>query len=159
MPHSRTSKIKKLSLKLSAKKKDPRAPETTPERSYVMSCIRGRGNKSTELIMLFILRQYKLKGWRRHQPLQGRPDFCFPKNKIVIFVDGCFWHGCPKCYKAPRKNIAFWAKKVARNIQRDKRNTRVLRKQGWSVLRFWEHGLMNMGTVAKRIMRKFEGTK
>ncbi|MBX3708278.1 MAG: very short patch repair endonuclease [Gammaproteobacteria bacterium] len=135
------------------KKKDPRAPKTTPERSYIMSRIRSRGNKSTELAMLFILREHKIKGWRRHLPLQGNPDFCFPKNRLVIFVDGCFWHGCPKCYRMPKKNVAFWTDKVKRNILRDKKNNRMLRKDNWTVLRIWEHSLSNTKIIADRVKK------
>src|SRR5580698_6691086 len=89
------------------KKKDPRAPNTTPERAYVMSCIRGRNNKTTELAMICILKKFYITGWRRHLPLRGKPDFCFPKQRVIVFVDGCFWHGCPRCYKKPKQNTKF----------------------------------------------------
>jgi len=71
---------------------------TPTARSSVMSRVRGRGNKVTELKLLALLRQNKITGWRRHLRLPGKPDFAFPKKKVSVFVDGCFWHGCPKCY-------------------------------------------------------------
>ena len=71
---------------------------TKEKRSEVMSLIRGKGNKETENALLALLRQNKITGWRRHLPLPGKPDFAFQKQKVAVFVDGCFWHGCPKCY-------------------------------------------------------------
>ncbi len=66
------------------------------KRSKVMAAIRSKGNKDTELRLAFILRAYGIKGWRRHYPLPGKPDFVFPKQRLAVFVDGCFWHSCPK---------------------------------------------------------------
>lgn len=123
----------------------------TPERSRLMAKIRGKGNKSTELSFKQLLRKENITGWRRHLPLPGRPDFAFPKKRIAVFLDGCFWHGCPKCYKAPSRNSAFWAEKVARNRLRDRRTDRLLRKDGWSVIRVWEHSLRLPESVVKRI--------
>jgi len=118
-----------------------------------MSRIRSKYNSSTELRLLEILRSNGLTGWRRHLPLIGQPDFTFRSAKLVIFVDGCFWHGCPKCYKPPAHNAEFWAKKVAYNVRRDRRIARTLRARGWSVLRIWEHSLKAPDTVARRIRR------
>ena len=124
---------------------------TTKKRSEVMSLIRGKGNKETEGALLALLRQNKISGWRRHLPLPGKPDFAFaggpsrqasvPKQKVAVFVDGCFWHGCPKCYKRPKTNWKFWDRKRADNMARDKRVTRQLRRQGWKVIRIWQHSL------------------
>jgi DNA mismatch endonuclease (patch repair protein) len=70
----------------------------------MMFLINGRGNKQTEKVLLFHLRQAKVTGWRRYLPLPGKPDFAFTKQKVAVFVDGCFWHGCPKCYTRPKTN-------------------------------------------------------
>jgi DNA mismatch endonuclease, patch repair protein len=59
-----------------------------------MAAVRSRGNKDTELKLIAILRGYHIKGWRRHQPLPGKPDFLFRRYRLAVFVDGCFWHGC-----------------------------------------------------------------
>lgn len=73
--------------------------------------------------------------------LPGIPDLCFFSERIAIFVDGCFWHGCPQHYSAPAHNAEFWANKVARNIARDKQADAVLEAEGWTVVRIWEHQL------------------
>jgi DNA mismatch endonuclease (patch repair protein) len=73
-----------------------------------MARVRSRGNKATELKLVSFLRSEGMVGWRRHLPLPGKPDFAFPKQKVAVFVDGCFWHGCPKCYTRPKSNLKFW---------------------------------------------------
>lgn len=134
----------------------PREIPTTPQRSRIMSAIRGKGNKSTELRLISVMRTYGISGWRRNQLLPGRPDFAFPSSQLAIFVDGCFWHGCPKCYKEPKQNVAFWREKIRRNVARDKRNSRQLRKLGWSVLRIREHSLNDGERIAHRIGRALQ---
>ncbi len=111
------------------------------KRSDVMSRIRSRGNKDTELALVRVFRAHRITGWRRHQPVFGKPDFVFPKLRLALFADGCFWHGCPKHATKPRNNAAFWRKKFAANKARDRLVTRTLRKNGWRVLRIWEHTL------------------
>jgi DNA mismatch endonuclease (patch repair protein) len=111
------------------------------KRSLVMSRVRGRDNEATELKLLTLLKQNKITGWRRHLPLPGKPDFAFPKYKVAVFVDGCFWHGCPKCYTRPKTNRKFWDKKREDNMTRDRRVNRQLRRQGWKVIRIWQHSL------------------
>jgi DNA mismatch endonuclease (patch repair protein) len=68
-----------------------------------------------------------------------RVDILFPRRRIAVFVDGCFWHGCPEHYNTPRTNAGYWARKIARNISRDRQADDLLTGAGWSVLRFWEH--------------------
>jgi DNA mismatch endonuclease, patch repair protein len=79
-----------------------------------------------------------LTGWRRHYAILGTPDFCWPQKKIAIFVDGCFWHGCPRCYNSPKSNIEFWKAKIEVNRKRDRKVNRELRIKGWRVIRIWE---------------------
>ena len=88
-------------------------------------------------------------------PLPGRPDFAFPKAKVAVFTDGCFWHGCPRCYTRPKSNRKFWDAKVARNRERDREVSRGLRRKGWRVIRIWEHALKGAaaGTAVRRIIR------
>jgi DNA mismatch endonuclease (patch repair protein) len=114
---------------------------TKTKRSAVMSRIRGRGNKETEIVLAVRLRKNGITGWRRHLPLFGRPDFAFPNQKIAVFVDGCFWHGCPKHSNMPVNNRAFWNRKLSGNKTRDRVVTSTLRRNGWRVLRIWEHDL------------------
>jgi DNA mismatch endonuclease (patch repair protein) len=114
---------------------------TPGERSTLMSRVRARGNKQTEQALLALLKRDEITGWRRHLPLPGKPDFAFSGAKVAVFVDGCFWHGCPKCYNRPKTNRAFWDKKREDNLARDKRVTLQLRQQGWKVIRIWQHSL------------------
>jgi DNA mismatch endonuclease (patch repair protein) len=111
------------------------------KRSEVMSKIRGKGNKATEIALAKLFRANGITGWRRHYPIIGRPDFAFPKQKLAVFVDGCFWHGCPKHGAQPKSNKEFWESKLASNKARDRRVNRMLRNKGWHVLRIWEHEL------------------
>lgn len=114
---------------------------TKAKRSAVMARIRGHGNKNTELALIRVFRSQRITGWRRHQPVFGKPDFVFPKLRLALFVDGCFWHACPLHATKPKGNAAFWRQKFARNQTRDRLVTRTLCKAGWRVLRIWEHEL------------------
>ncbi len=125
------------------------------KRSEVMSRIRGRGNKDTELALAKLFRTQRITGWRRNQRIFGKPDFIFPKLKLAVFVDGCFWHGCPKHGTQPKGNRSFWKKKFARNKARDRIVNRTLRQHGWKVLRIWQHELArkNETRLLQRIQR------
>jgi DNA mismatch endonuclease (patch repair protein) len=125
---------------------------TKSKRSEVMSRIRGRGNKDTEVALAKLLRANGITGWRRHQPVFGKPDFIFRKVRLAVFVDGCFWHGCPKHATRPKSNAAFWRRKLAANKARDRLVTRTLRARGWHVLRIWEHELARKNEA--RLMRR-----
>jgi DNA mismatch endonuclease Vsr len=112
---------------------------TTEVRSRVMSRIRAK-NTSPELILRRALWSAGLRGWRNHmRNLTGNPDIVFSKQRLAIFVDGCFWHGCPKCYRKPHTNKKYWVAKLKRNVGRDRRTAIELTSKGWIVLRFWEH--------------------
>lgn len=136
------------------------------KRSSVMSKIRSRGNQRTEMVFVGLLRTNKIHGWRRHIkhkiqnppekcPPTVRPDFTFSQKRILIFVDGCFWHLCPKHGHFPASRAPFWKRKLTRNLERDVLLNRALRKQGWRVLRVWEHELSrkNEPRLIKRIQR------
>ena len=124
---------------------------TRDQRSDLMAKVRGRGNATTEGALAAVLRAEGWSGWRRQQAVRGRdaqgapfrvrPDFVFRVRRLVIFVDGCFWHGCPRHGTHPQGNAAFWRAKFRRNQARDRRDTRRLRREGWQVLRLWEHEL------------------
>lgn len=83
--------------------------------------------------------------------VSGKPDFVFRSERVAIFVDGCFWHGCAACNRFPTTNIEYWDSKIARNRKRDRTVAAQLRSEGWKVLRIWEHELKALGTVVKRI--------
>jgi DNA mismatch endonuclease, patch repair protein len=121
------------------------------ERSRVMAAVRSRGNKATELHVVAIFREHKINGWRRHQPLPGRPDFVFYSARVAVFVDGCFWHGCVRHCRMPAGNREYWRRKLQRNSTRDRLTNRKLRAAGWSVVRIWEHALSKPDRVAQRV--------
>jgi DNA mismatch endonuclease (patch repair protein) len=125
---------------------------TKEKRSEVMSRIRGGGNQDTELALMRLLRREGIAGWRRQSALFGRPDFVFTQLRLAVFVDGCFWHGCPKHANLPVNNRRFWKRKFESNQRRDKLVRRTLRAKGWHVLRIWEHELT--GKNEKRLIRR-----
>ena len=116
-----------------------------------MAAIKSKGNKDTELKLISILRANGISGWRRNQKFLGRPDFVFRRERLVLFVDGCFWHGCPKHGRKPGSNSIYWTAKLKRNKCRDKKVCRKLRKSGWFVLRLWEHELAKAAGTAEKI--------
>jgi DNA mismatch endonuclease, patch repair protein len=162
---------------------------TKAKRSEVMSRIRGRGNKDTELALAALLRRNNIPGWRRHLPVRAtvdssklrverkkrqgkvsqpstlnsqltvRPDFVFRKSRVTVFVDGCFWHGCPKHATWPANRAAWWRRKIVGNKVRDALVTRTLRRAGWRVLRVWEHELAKKNRVrlARRLSVAISG--
>jgi DNA mismatch endonuclease, patch repair protein len=124
------------------------------QRSRIMAAVRGWGNKATELVLVRIFHEAGLTGWRRHAKIPGRPDFIFRKERVAIFVDGCFWHGCAKHCRKPATNKKYWDAKIRRNIKRDRRTRAELRGAGWKVLRIWEHDLKkNLQQVQRKIER------
>ena len=130
---------------------------TKAKRSEVMSRVRSRGNRSTELRMISIFRSHGISGWRRNRPVFGRPDFVFLVERVAVFVDGCFWHGCPRHYTAPASHAAFWRRKLVANRTRDRLVTRTLTRAGWKVLRIWEHALTGDGRrVASRVLKMLD---
>ena len=112
---------------------------TKSKRSYVMSRIKGKDTKPE----LYISKVLKIMHFT-YQPkgIYGRPDFANKKAKIAIFIDGCFWHGCPKHYVNPKSNIGYWIPKINRNIERDKEVNRHLESNGWKIIRLWEHSII-----------------
>ena len=151
---------------------------TRKKRSEVMSRIRSRGNKETEITLMGILRRHKISGWRRHAVIRVRglrarrsrtaargaadaiaplplhqavrPDFVFRAARLAVFVDGCFWHACPRHSNLPVNNRAFWRKKLAVNRNRDRLVNRTLRRLGWRVVRIWEHELRHPESCAAK---------
>ena len=125
------------------------------KRSAVMAAVRSHGNRTTELKLAVLLRLNRINGWRRRQPLFGKPDFTFSRRKLAVFVDGCFWHGCPVHGTKPKQNAEFWRAKISRNQARDRLVTRTLRARGWRVLRIWEHELRRKNE--RRLVRRLLG--
>lgn len=154
------------------------------KRSEVMARIRSRGNRDTELALAKILRAHGVSGWRRHFQIRisvfgfrifkVKPDFVFPKQRVAVFVDGCFWHGCPRHSPltrwlrkssmpvragsrrgagAGRTGKEFWRQKLADNRARDRAVNRALRRAGWCVVRVWEHTLQSAARDPRQAAR------
>src|SRR5262245_21826477 len=102
---------------------------TASQRSFAMRCIRSKGNDSTERKLAHVFRTGKRTGWRRHANVTGRPDFVFRQMRVAVFVDGCFWHGCPNCFRLPKSNVKYWEGKIARNVKRDRASTAKLKRE------------------------------
>ncbi|MBI3332260.1 DNA mismatch endonuclease Vsr [Candidatus Peregrinibacteria bacterium] len=116
----------------------------TPElRSYNMSRITSKNTKP-EIAFRKLLWKAGLRNYRIHKNLPGSPDIVFVRFNLAIFVDGCFWHGCKKCYgnRKIKTNAYYWKQKIINNFERDKRQTKLLKKMGWKVLRFWDHNIV-----------------
>ena len=127
------------------------------KRSEVMSKIRGQGNRSTERRMAAMLRARGISGWQMHpMDVRGKPDFFFPDLRIALFLDGCFWHQCPKCSQRPKQNQSFWADKLAANVRRDSRTRRALNRAGLCVIRLWEHDIEKMTNRCKTVLMKLQ---
>ena len=123
-----------------------------------MAAVRSRGNTTTELAFGKLLWASGVRGYRKHWKVAGKPDFAWPGRKIAVFVDGCFWHGCVRCKTLPGTNVEFWQKKIETNRARDKRVTKLLRIDGWTVLRFWEHDVKrNPKKAVLRIVAAVKG--
>jgi len=157
---------------------------TKAKRSEVMSRIRGRGNKDTELALARLFRANRITGWRRQVEVRimkrgarnsgahglsrhsqataevtrptfcVKPDFVFQKLKLAIFVDGCFWHGCPRHATKPKNHRVFWRRKLSGNTTRDQIVNQTLRKAGWSVTRIWECDLARRPEVCVRRVQR-----
>jgi len=123
------------------------------KRSEVMSNIRGRGNKNTEVRLARLMRDEGICGWTRHLPILGRPDFSFRKQKVAVFVDGCFWHGCPRCFRLPKQNRALWKAKIEGNRKRDRLVNGRMRRLGWKVIRIRECQLRHSVRVVVKIKK------
>jgi DNA mismatch endonuclease, patch repair protein len=108
------------------------------QRSYNMSRIRGK-NTSPEIKIRKMLFSEGIRGYRIHYNLPGKPDIVFIKKKIAIFIDGCFWHKCPVCFKEPETRKEFWIEKIDKNVERDLEINKLLKNMGWKVIRIWEH--------------------
>lgn len=111
---------------------------TAEQRSFCMSRIRSRNTKA-EVSFRQYLWAKGMRGYRLKAKLKGKPDLYFPTAKLAVFIDGCFWHKCPRCFVKPKSKNEYWDSKIARNTERDKETYMLLREKGISVLRLWEH--------------------
>src|SRR3989344_212154 len=112
---------------------------TKEQRSKTMSRIRSKWTTQEKAI------HNQLKGLKikhkMHPDIEGHPDIILKRKKVAVFLHGCFWHKCPKCYKEPKTDKKYWLPKIQNNVKRDKRNLKLLRKQGYKVVKLWEHDI------------------
>lgn len=128
--------------------------DVSPKRYKTMAAIRSKHNRSTEQKLKMLLVRNKISGWTlQKKAMPGNPDFFFTKKNVAIFVDGCFWHGCPRCGHTPKTRTAFWKAKIERNVERDKQKRMMLKKMGIGVIRFWEHELSDTDKLARCLIR------
>ena len=121
-----------------------------------MSRNRGKGNKSTEQRMITLLTENEITGWRLNvTDIPGKPDFVFDEKRVILFVDGCFWHGCPVCKNIPATNTEFWLSKITKTQNRDTEVNAILLNEGWTVIRIWEHELKkkNIEATTKKLLK------
>lgn len=119
------------------------ADNLTPEnRLKTMRAVKGK-NTGLERSVGSMLAGMRVKGWRKHaRELPGHPDIVFDAKRVAIFVDGCFWHGCPICNRPlPKSNADYWIRKIESNIRRATKANEELAQTGWKVVRIWEHEL------------------
>lgn len=127
----------------------------SPLRSKIMSSIKGKHNKSTEVKLRMALIKAGLRGWVLHPPdIFGKPDVFFPEKKLAVFVDGCFWHACESCGHIPKTRSAFWRVKFERNQARAKLVKSKLRQESIKVVRIWEHDLKQPQNRRERAEKK-----
>ena len=125
-----------------------------------MGAIRGRGNRTTEARFRAMLVRAGIGGWTMQpKEINGKPDFYFPDSKVAVFVDGCFWHSCPKCGHVPNVNRPFWKAKIARNQRRDRDTDELLFQMGIRPVRFWEHELRDTPRVCLQRLVECLGRK
>jgi DNA mismatch endonuclease (patch repair protein) len=121
-----------------------------------MSRIRGKNTKP-EIVLRSALWSLGLR-YRLHAPLLGKPDIVFLGSRVAVFVDGCFWHGCPDHSVKPKTNSSFWKTKLRKNIERDIRASASLEAAGWTVVRIWEHEIKeDISAAVGRVIRAFGG--
>jgi DNA (cytosine-5)-methyltransferase 1 len=132
----------------------PKPKEDPRVRSATMRAVPSK-NTTAEIRLRKALSAAGIRGYRTHSSkVPGNPDVVFGAEKVAVFVDGCFWHGCPRCYREPASNKTYWQMKVDRNRDRDKKVTSQCRQLGWKVIRFWEHDILKNAEKAAARVRK-----
>ncbi len=124
-----------------------------------MAAIRSRGNAETELAAIRVFRAHLITGWRRGitlripaseaKPRLIRPDFVFHARRLAVFIDGEFWHGHPTRARIPKTRTVWWRNKIEGNKARDRRQNRLLRNHGWTVVRIWQFELKTAAALRK----------
>lgn len=122
----------------------PLTPAPAPSSEQTRAVMKGNKGRDTqpEVAVRSALHAMGLRFRKNARPLPGlrcTADVVFPTERVAVFIDGCFWHGCPEHGRVPKTNSPYWSEKLERNALRDRRNERALDEAGWIVLRHWEH--------------------
>ncbi len=129
---------------------------TAQKRSAVMRGVKRAGTKLEarfgEILKTSGFGEFELQA----ADLSGTPDFVYRPQSLAIFVDSCFWHGCPDHARVPKSNVDYWTTKMEKNRERDRRQTQDLEAQGWRAERFWEHEMKDERVVIGRLADIFE---
>lgn len=129
---------------------------TPAQRAKCMSLIKRKDTKA-ELVFRKAIWNKGIRGYRIDVNLPGRPDLFFSRYKLAVFIDGCFWHKCPKCFVKPKTNQNYWLPKIERNVERDRECEKELDKMGITVIRFWEHDVKkNLDQVIEEFNQKYD---
>ena len=119
-----------------------------------MAAIRSKGTKPEERLGVLLQSMFPRRKIVRHPEATGKPDYSIPSLHLMVFADGCYWHGCPKHGRVPEDNRDYWEPKLERNKERDRQVKRQLQKQGWTVVRVWDHDLKGEMTSAAGKIRR-----
>lgn len=127
------------------------------DRLKTMQAVRGKGTR-LEKRLWAMLAGMRLKGWKKNaESITGKPDIIFTNQRVAVFIDGCFWHGCPYCQrKLPKTNQEYWERKIKRNVALAKLHNRQLRQDGWTVVRVWEHEMSDTTKIKIKILHALE---
>ena len=118
-----------------------------------MQAVKGKGTR-LEKRLWAMLAGMGLKGWKKNlKTITGKPDVVFTNQRVVVFIDGCFWHGCPHCQrKLPKTNREYWERKIKRNVELAQLHNEQLQRDGWAVFRIWEHEMADTAIIRLRIL-------
>lgn len=127
------------------------------DRLKTMRAVKGKGTKPEKRLWA-MLAGMRLKGWKKNVgSITGKPDVVFPSQRVAVFVDGCFWHGCPHCRrKLPKTNREYWKRKIERNVELAQLHNKKLERDGWTVVRIWEHEMADTTIIRARILYALE---
>jgi len=122
------------------------------DRKRTMQAVKSKGTR-LEKRLFAMLAGMGISGWKKNvKNITGKPDVAFLNQKIAIFVDGCFWHGCPYCRrKLPETNHEYWERKIKRNVELAESYNEQLSRDGWAVIRIWEHEIKDAKTLKPRL--------
>jgi DNA mismatch endonuclease (patch repair protein) len=124
-----------------------------------MASVRSTGTRLEERLTDALTRARVGRFERNPQNVEGRPDFVFRARKVAVCVDSCFWHGCRWHCRMPASNRRYWNAKIQRNRTRDKQVTARLRRQGWRVIRVWEHTLIRDDGIVQTLNKVRQGLR